>query len=224
MLSIFSIFGPSPFSPIHDHMQQIWFCVEKLPLLLHAIQQGQDNNVQEIADEIFRLKQIADVSKNNIRDLLPNAFFLHVERTNILKIIELQDEIAHVAREVAMMISVKTMSLPKELENDLQQCFMKNTYAVEQVLKMTQQLSEMMKSPFGSFGEDHIRSKWSHICYVEYESDLLEKNLLRELFKLEGRISHGTFYLWLKIIRLLTQLSHIADDLGYRINMILKRK
>ena len=87
MLNISDLFGRSPFTPIHTHMNKVLDCVKPLTDLFEALAEGNLERVEKIAKEISKLEHLADLTKNDVRNHLPKSLFLPVDRGALLEIL-----------------------------------------------------------------------------------------------------------------------------------------
>ncbi|MDF2577293.1 MAG: hypothetical protein K0S74_777 [Chlamydiales bacterium] len=221
-LSIFNIFGPSPFAPLQEHMKQVSACVEKVPTIFAALEKQELNDVAKLAEEIEQLEYVADQTRNHIRNHLPTGIFLPVDRFYLLEVLACQDFLADKAEDISVLLRLKPLSLLEALKNDFHAFLDKNIESVKQVHRIIQELDELVHSSFGGAEAKRVNDMVAKVALCEHEADLLQRKLLKTIFQLEGELSHGTFQLWLHIFQEVGALSNLAEKLANLIRMMLE--
>ncbi|HFE63320.1 MAG TPA: DUF47 family protein, partial [Caldithrix sp.] len=71
---------------------------------------------------------------------------------------------------------------------------------------------------------EKVRGMVENVALLEHEADLLQRNLLKKLFKREEELSYGTFFLWINILQGISSLGDLSEKLVNRIRMLLDVK
>ncbi|PIZ47895.1 MAG: DUF47 domain-containing protein, partial [Armatimonadetes bacterium CG_4_10_14_0_8_um_filter_66_14] len=108
-------FGRSPFGPTQNHMELVLRCVELLEPLSEAVCAGDQQRVETLAAEISDRENDADLTKHEIRNHLPKARFLPIDRRDLLEIVHLQDSIADSLEETCHLLTLKPLTMPEAL-------------------------------------------------------------------------------------------------------------
>ena len=224
MLAISRLFGKSPFAPLRAHMNKVADCIEKLNEIFHAFKEGDQERVAKIALEISECEHAADLTKNNIRNHLPKGLFLPVDRGNILDILSLQDNIADVAEDIAVLLTLREIKMEKSLEVDFSNFVDKNIESFYGVRAVIQELEELLQSSFGGFEAERVKAMVDEVAYKEHEVDIMQRKLLSELFDIADCMPYWTFFLWMRIFAGIASISNISEKLGYRVCMTLQLK
>lgn len=224
MITILNLFGRSPFTPLMAHMEKVTECVNLLPSLFEAIKASNQAEVEKIAEKISDLEHQADLGKNDIRNHLPKGLFLAVDRTHILEILSIQDQIADKAEDIAVLCTLKKLSFEPSFERDFENFLKKNIEAFEAAHAIIRELHELLESSFGGIEAEKVRAMVEKVAFLEHEVDLMQTNLMRDLFKCEEKMSYSTFNIWQKIFELTASLSNLAEKLAYRVRMTLELK
>jgi len=218
------LFGRSPFKPLVRHMDKVWACVEKLEALLKAFQNGDQDQVVALSTKISELEHAADIEKNNIRNELPKGIFLPVDRGNLLEILSLQDSIADEAEDVGVVLTYKKLEFIPELKADFDTLVTKTVESARIAHQIVCEMDNLLESSFGGAEARKIRSMVDEVALREHEVDLIQRSLLQTLFKIEEKISHGSFTLWLKLLSEVGSLSDVSEKLANRVRMTLETK
>lgn len=225
MLSpILNLFGRSPFAPLQSHMEKVSQCVLLLPDLFDALDKQQYEQMEEIAERISELEHQADLTKNDIRNHLPRSLFLPVDRTHLLDILTLQDRIADAAEDVAVLTTLKHLTILPEFQAEFYEFLKKNISAFQRAQLIIQEIHELLEFSFGGMEAQKVRTMVDDVAYQEHEADLIQRKLLKKLFQSEGSMTYSSFDLWQKIFHALSSLSNLSENLAYRVRMTLELK
>lgn len=224
MLNILKLFAKSPFAPLKTHMEKVSDCVHLLPTLFEAIEKEDIKGAEEAAKKISEKEHFADLTKNDIRATLPKSLFLAVDRSNLLEILSIQDSIADIAEDVAVLATLKPLPFYKEFKADFHKFLRKNIQAFDAVLAITKELEEILESSFGGLEAEKVRAMVDNVAYQEHEADLIQRDLLRSFFKVDDKLSHSNFHLWQRIFECIGAISNLSEKLAYRIRSTLELK
>ncbi|MBS4168220.1 TIGR00153 family protein [Parachlamydia sp. AcF125] len=224
MLTILNLFGRSPFALLESHMGKVASCVYLLRDLFQAVQNRDYQAVEKIAEKACDLEHQADIAKNDIRNHLPKSLFLPIDKGHLLEILAIQDSIADKAEDIAILATLKEITFLTPLENPFQEFLEKNLETFEMTRHIIQELQELLESSFGGIEAEKVRRMVDEVSFKEHESDLLQRKLLKELFKMDEQISYGTFYLWQSIFNSLGEIANLSENLAHRVRTTLELK
>lgn len=224
MLTILNLFGRSPFTPLRKHMERVTECVFKLPDLFKGIKEEDFAFTEEIAKLISKLEHNADLTKNEIRNHLPKTIYLPIDRGNLLEILSLQDSLADVAEDIAVVLTLKPVKLHESFRKEFEEFFDKNLKAFNGVKEIMNELHELLESSFGGVEAEKVRKMIDNVAYLEHEGDLIQRKLLKAVIQAEDEFSYSTFHIWMKAIELVASISNISEKLAFRVRMTLDIK
>ncbi len=224
MLTILSLFGRSPFAPLKSHMEKVGTCVHQIPLLFAALEKKDMKELERIAALISEYEHQADLMKNDIRNHLPKSLFLPIDRSHLLEILAIQDNIADAAEDVAVLLTLKTMEMLPSFKSDFIAFLNKNIESFDGTLLIIKEMHELLESSFGGLEAEKVKSMVDEVAFKEHEADLIQRKLLKSLFKAENEMSYGTFHLWQKIFEAVASISNLSEKLAYRVRMTLELK
>jgi len=224
MRSIAKVFGRSPFIPLQSHMQKVSECVALVPELFAAYGTGDEARVQELAKEISTKEHEADLIKHDIRDSLPRGLFMPVDRAALLNILTIQDNIANRAENLAVLLTFKIAKTFEPFTEKMDAFLKKNLEAFDGAFAITGQLDELLETGFGGAEAQKVREMVDAVSVLEYEADVLQRELLRELFHHEDELGYADFFLWTRIIRQVSQIADRSDNLATSIRATLDAK
>lgn len=221
--TILGIFGRSPFASLQSHMEIVDKCVQMLPALFEAMKNKDYPLLENIADKISEQEHHADLTKNHIRNHLPKSIYLPIERQHLLDILSLQDAIADKAQDIGVLANLKPLEILPNFQEDFDQFLAKNIEAFKGVHQIINEMHELLETSFGGLEADKVRTMVDHVAYKEHEVDLIQRKLLKNLYKSESQMTYSTFYLWQKIFEEVGAISNISEKLANRVRLTLER-
>ncbi len=215
MRTIARLFGKSPFAPLQTHMNKVTHCLEKLTQIIASPS-------QKLVDELCRLEHEADITKNDIRNHLPNSVFMPIDRSQFLEILSLQDKIADQAEEIGITFTLKPLSstfLPF-----LAEFYQKNLETFISVEKIIREIDQLIESSFGGIEAEKVKTMVEQTARKEGESQILERALRQKICSSADNWSPPEFYIWMKLIDQIGNLSVLSEKLANRVRMVLELK
>jgi len=142
-----------------------------------------------------------------------------IDRVDVLDILSLQDELADTAEDVCKIITLKELPFhegSRELFNEFVE---HNMVAFSVVASIIQQLDELIESGFGGAEAEKIRNMAHDVAVAEHQADLVQIKLLKKIYENDTEMSVGQFHLWMRVTRVLSQISNVSENLA---NKVLK--
>lgn len=226
MRTILNLFGRSPFAPMLTHMDIVASCVQSLPSLFEALYKKDYASMEKKAEEIAVLEHKADLTKNDIRNNLPKSLFLPIDRSYLLEILALQDSIADKAEDIAVLTTLKPLTIYPPFKDDFDRFLAKNIETFNGAKAIMHELHQLLESSFGGNEAEKVRSMVDEVAFHEHEADLIQRTLLKKLFGIENEneMHFSTFLLWQKVFQAVGDISNLSEKLGYRVRMTLDLK
>jgi len=224
MLTISRLFGKSPFAPLLTHLELVSRCVELVKELFKALKAKEFQKVETIASEIAKLEHKADLTKNDIRNQLPNTLFLAIDRAMLLEILSIQDNIADSAEDIGVLLTLKQLTMPECFSPHFELFLQKNLDAFQGLHQMMRELHDLMESSFGGVEAEKVRGIIDDIALKEHEADQLQFDLLKVLYAADQELSFSAFYLWQKVFYSIASISNLSEKQANRVRMTLDLK
>ena len=222
MRNIINVFGRSPFIPLQMHMEKVVECVGQIPNIFEAYRQEDIKKVESIADKLSKLEHQADQIKHDIRNSLPRGLFMPVDRSKLLKILNLQDGIANKAENVGILLTFKQAKSFEGFDPAFD-IFMEKCLATFNLTRnIIEQLDELLESGFGGSEAQKVHEMIDQVSVKEYESDVSQRELVRMLLTHEDSISYGDFFLWTRVIQQIGGIADRADNLAAAVRITLE--
>ncbi len=220
-MSILDLFAKSPFKPMQEHMNVVLRCVKEGVPLLEALCAGDEAAVRAAWERIDALEGEADRLKNDLRAHLPKRLMLPVDRRDLLEILDLQDSIADKLQDVAGLLLDRKMPVPASMAPKLMELARSAERTCEQSAVAIASLDELVEIGFRGREADRVAERIERIGALEGETDRLETELLRELFRLEDEMSAVSVMLWYQIIGWIGNIADNAEKVGNRLRLLI---
>lgn len=224
MLTIARLFGKSPFAPLQSHMNKVANCVEKLSLIVESLANPKPDEIEKFVAALCSLEHEADLTKNDIRNHLPRSLFLPIDRGQFLEILAIQDSIADKAEDIGILLTLRPLASFKNFKPELLALFQKSALVFWDAKHIIEEIDELLESSFGGIEAEKVKEMVEQTAYKEYEVDLMQRAMMKQLFASGDSLSAPDFYLWHKVIEEVSALSNLSEKLANRIRMVLEIK
>ena len=222
MRSIIRVFGRSPFIPLQMHMEKVAECVDEIPNIIDAYRHKKKDKVKSISQKISRLEHAADLIKHDIRNNLPRGIFMPVDRANLLRILSVQDSIANRAENIAVLLTFKQASTFDGFDTVFDDLVTESLEAFSLTRSIISHFDELLETGFGGVHAQTVQELIDKVAHKEYETDVVQRELLRDMLAHEQTISYGDFFLWTSIIRQVARLADRCEELATAVRMTLE--
>ena len=217
------LFGRSPIKPLQEHMYRVYMGIKNLTPLVEAMVAGDHQAVIAAQTEIVKGEHDADEMKRELRTHLPKGLFMPVDRRDILDVLLRQDMIANQAKDVAGLIVGRKMSLPAEMNDPFLVFTNRCVDTVKQALQTINELDELVETGFRGLEVDRVDSMIEKIGAIESETDTMQDELRRTLFKLENDLSPVDVIFTYRLIEWVGNIADNAERVGSRLSLMLAR-
>ncbi len=224
MLTIARLFGKSPFAPLQTHMNKVGGCIEKLSALMNALPSGDMETIGKLAEELSELEHEADLTKNDIRNHLPNNIFLPIDRGQFLDILAIQDSIADQAESVGLLLTLHPLTHYADFAECLNKQYLSSLEVFEASLRIMHEIEELLESSFGGIEAERVKAMVEETAFKEHKASLAKHAAMKQLFAKGDAMQPAEFYLWANLLKGIGCLATSSERLANRIRMILELK
>jgi predicted phosphate transport protein (TIGR00153 family) len=204
-------------------MDKVKECVLLVEPMFICVRDQNFEELQRIAEQVFRVEHEADLVKVKIREAMPKAFSLPVLRGDLLAYLKLQDDMADAVEDIAVVLTLKRLAMPKGLADEV-------IHYVQQVLQVcdflfncTDQLADLTEADFAGDKGQEILELVAKAERAEWEADKLEYSVAQRLFALEDELKPADLFLWSGVFRELGRLANHADKTAERLRRMIVR-
>ena len=220
-MSILDLFAKSPFKPMQEHMDVVLRCVKQATPLMEALCNDDAEGLQAAWRKIDDLEGEADRLKNDLRAHLPRRLLLPVDRRDLLEILDLQDSIADKLQDVAGLLVERKMPVPEAMRGRLLELVSAVEHTCEQSGAAIQTLDELLEIGFRGREAERVSARIDRIGSLEGETDRIQAELIRELFRLEDEMSPVSVMLWYQLIGWIGNVADNAEKVGNRLRLLI---
>lgn len=218
-----SLFGKSPIRPIQEHMQVANEAAQLLPSFIEATIEEDWALAKTIFKEIRRAEREADKLKLTVRRHLPQGLFLPVPRSDLLELITSQDHIANIAKDVAGLITGRTMQFPPKMHEQLMELARTCAETSNQALIAIKALDQLLEVGFSGREVTRVEGLIAELDQLEGRTDKQSTALRARLFRLERKLPPVDVMFYYKIIELLAALADAAERVGHRLQILMAK-
>lgn len=218
-----SLFGKTPFKPLHKHILQVKECADQLNPLIEAFISGDYEKVEEIANKISHLEHMADKTKTHIRLHFPKSWFMPIARGDILSFLKKQDTIADKTEDTARMIQIRKTKVPDEIVDNLRE-FVGNVVAsVDSLEKAYSEIDRLMETGFGDKERKIMLDLIKEVDHYEWKADELQLKMTKKLFEIEDKLDPMTIFFLMRIINEMDAVADYAEDSGDQLRTMIAK-
>ncbi len=218
-----SLFGRSPFGPMQQHIVKAHECAANLVPFFEAVMAEDWAKVELVQQEMARLEHEADKLKKSVRLHLPKSLFLPVPRSDLLELLSVQDKVANRAKDIAGLMLGRQMAIPQGLQPLMRTFVQRTVDASAQALKAMNELDELVEAGFGGREAVLVETLIEELDVIEQDTDSLQIEVRRALFKLEKDLPPVDVMFLYQIIEWIGDVADRAQRVGNRLEQLLAR-
>lgn len=189
--------------------------------MLDAYLVGDQETVELLAKEIDQIEAEADEIKRDVEQQLRGGVFMAVERGRLRQVIIVQDSIADKMQNLARLTTLRACETPPPFAETFRQFVDLNVKIFHAIRGVIDELDQLLESGSSATVQRAIGRHIEEVSALESEADDLQHVLLKELFKVESKMSPGEFFLWTKIFKQVSDIGDRSNRLGNRLRSAL---
>jgi predicted phosphate transport protein (TIGR00153 family) len=218
-----SLFGRSPIGPMQQHIAKAHECAANLVPFFEAVMAEDWAKVEQVQQEMSRLEHEADKLKKSVRLHLPKSLFLPVPRSDLLELLSVQDKVANRAKDIAGLMLGRQMAIPQALQPLVRTYVKRSVDASAQALKAMNELDELLETGFAGREAVLVETLIEELGVIENDTDRLQIEVRRNLFKLEKDLPPVDVMFLYQIIDWIGDVADRAQRVGNRLEQLLAR-
>ncbi|EPQ8799146.1 TIGR00153 family protein [Pseudomonas aeruginosa] len=218
-----SLFGRSPIGPMQQHIAKAHECAAGQLPFFRAVIAEDWAQVEQVQQDMVRLEQEADRLKKNVRMHLPKSLFLPVPRSDLLELLSVQDKVANRAKDIAGLMLGRRMRIPLPLQGQMLAYVQRSVDASAQALRVVNELNELLETGFGGRETSLVESMVEELEAIENDTDRIQVEVRRELFRLESELPPVDVMFLYQIIEWIGDVADRAQRVGNRLEQLLAR-
>ncbi len=146
-----------------------------------------------------------------------------VDRRDVLEILDLQDSIADTAQDIAGMLVLRDMQVPKDLHEPLKKYTQRCVDACNHMGKIMEQMDELLETGFRGPESEKVMLMIDELNKIETDTDQKAVDFMRLLFKHEEEIGAVGTILWIRLTHWIGDLANYAERVGNRHRLLPAR-
>ncbi|WP_439886672.1 TIGR00153 family protein [Pseudomonas sp. MBLB4123] len=218
-----SLFGRSPIGPMQQHIAKAHECAANLVPFFEAVMAEDWTRVEQVQQDMARLEHEADKLKKSVRLHLPKSLFLPVPRSDLLELLSVQDKVANRAKDIAGLMLGREMAIPQALQPIMRRYVQRSVDASAQALKAMNELDELLETGFAGREAVLVETLIEELGVIEQDTDSLQIDVRRQLFKLEKELPPVDVMFLYQIIDWIGDVADRAQRVGNRLEQLLAR-
>ena len=220
---IATMFGKSPFKPLQAHMSIVRDCVLEVPTLFNALIAQDQETLKTQQDKIFAKEEEADSMGDELRVHLPRSLFMAVDRRDLLDLLDMQDNIADTAQDIAGLMMERDMSVPAEMAEPLQALVQRCVDTCLHAATIVERIDELIESGFRGKEADSVDAMVDELSDIEDETDVMGQELVRLLFSIEDNMKPVSVIFWYEMIQWIGDLADHAESVGNQMRLLIAK-
>jgi predicted phosphate transport protein (TIGR00153 family) len=220
---IANLFGSSPFKPMQAHMRIVKECVLEVPALFDALVSANQDALKTQQEKIYAKEEEADILVNDLCIHLPRSLFMAVDRRDLLDLLQMQDNIADTAQDIAGLMMERDMSMPEEMAEPLKALVQRCVDACLFASDIIERIDELIESGFRGREASSVEDMVEKLSKIEDETDQMGMDLVRLLFANEDKMKPVSVMFSYKMIQWIGDLGDHAEAVGNHMRLLIAK-
>jgi uncharacterized protein len=218
---LWTLFAKNPFRSLKEHMKKTSQCVDLTGQIFEALFRSDKERVSLLAKEISKTEHECDILKQEIRGHLTQSVFLPVDRRDLLHVLSNMDSIADHAEDLGVLLTLRWMELPSELQPEFKELLKRSQKVVEESAHVIDALERLLETGFTGPDAEEIRLKIDEIDRLEHLADKAQDAFGKALFAKEDDLKPAELFMWIKIANSVGDLANSAERMVNHIRWML---
>lgn len=213
---LWKLLSKNPFRSLQAHMDKTTVCVGKTRDLFDALFTGDEEQVKKLTQEISDVEHECDLIKQEIRTHVSRSVFLPVDRRDILHVLSNMDAIADCAEDIGVMLSLRKMELPAELQPVFYDFLERSHVVVKEARQVIDALDRLFETGFSGPDADAVLKQIAQVEHLEHVADKAQDAFGKALFLHEDNMKPAALWMWTKIANKVGDMANSAERMvGY---------
>jgi predicted phosphate transport protein (TIGR00153 family) len=196
--------------------------VRELVRLLEAAAAGDWEAAKSSSKAITAKELEADELKHAIRRLLSANLMMPVPRTDLLDLVQTQDEVANLAKKTARMIVWRQLQIPDSVRPAFLEVLETTAAATKKARKSIRELDELYETAFRGAEAERVEAILTELGEIETETDRMQGRIRVALKEIEAGMPPMEMMFLYKLVDLVGEIADNAEHAGRRLNGLLR--
>ncbi|MDC3180584.1 TIGR00153 family protein [Gammaproteobacteria bacterium] len=221
--SFLNMFVKSPFKRLETHMDAVQACLVILPPFFEACCKEDWKTAEELYQQISDLESQADDLKRKIRLKMHHSLYLPVSRTELLVLLDIQDSIANIAEDIALLMFSRKISLPEDLSRHVGGLLEQSVSTAQKAKLVSNELSDLVETGFKGLTLRSTKRLINDLYALEDQSDQLQYQARSCLYAQEKQFEVLDVIFWYKCIDKIGDLADMSRRIGTQLLLLSTR-
>lgn len=220
---LFSIFAKSPFKRLEQHMQVVSSCVRLLPKFFECCQKGDWKEAEQIATDISKLESDADRLKRKLQVKLHSDLFLPVPRSDVLGLLQVQDNIANKVEDLTHLMIGRQMIFPEPIHDKVRLLVDHTIKACQKATEVNAEMRDLLEAGFEGVVLKLLQDMVGELDVLEDEADSIQADIRQSIFSIEQDYPPLDVLFWYQFVQELSSVIDWAQRVGSQLLIISSR-
>jgi predicted phosphate transport protein (TIGR00153 family) len=220
---LFSIFAKSPFKLLEKHMVVVNTCVEFLPVFFDACQAGTWESAEGAAEKISRLESDADRLKRKLQVKLHSDLFLPVPRSDVLALLQVQDNIANKVEDLTHLMLGRKMVFPEGIKDQVGSLVSHAIKTCQKAKEVNAEMRDLLEAGFEGVVLKLLQDMVGELDALEDEADSIQASIRQSIFSIEQDHPPLDVLFWYQFVQELSSVTDWAQRVGSQLLIISSR-
>ena len=221
--SFFRLFAKSPFKRLEKHMQVVQQCVMLLPGFYDACQEGAWDEASLLKEQISDIESEADKIKRKLQIKLHGDLFLPVPRSDVLALLQVQDNIANKAEDLAGLMLGRKMQFPENIRKEIRSLLTQMVKTCQKAAEVNAEMRDLMEAGFEGVVIKLLRDMVKELDQLEDEADALQEGVRQSIIAIEKDYQPLDVLFWYQFVKELSAITDWAGRVGTQLLIISAR-
>ena len=217
------LFGKSPIAPIQQHMQYAQETVQLLCEAFTAAADGDDDRAGEIQALIAKSISEARALRHDVREHLPRGLLLAMPRSDLLELVEIQQDILHRADALVRLLAARGLRLEGGVRDTLDRFVSHLADAADKALAAIRELDEMLELAFSGRERGPVHEALAALDEQLLQCEAWKQRLLEAIAASESTLPPIDALLLYRNADSLAELAQRCRDVGDQLDLLLAR-
>jgi len=213
----------SPFEGLMEHARLVKECLEPLRKAVESYLAGNTEEYEKYKNEVLEREHQADIVKSRVRNHLPKAIFMPVDKGTFLMLLREEDAILDYAEDVVVWLGMRKTPVPEDLQRDILDYLAIVEDTVKSFESAMSHMGDLLESSFSEKERKKIKEGIKRVHEKEYQADMVSYDLSKKIFTMEENLGAMGVYHILKTVNLMDQIANHAENAADRLRALIAK-
>ena len=219
--SIANVFAKSPFKAIHVHAEKVGEATYTMKDIFNAYFKVEYSKVDRLNKTLGKIEHEADELKREIRAELTHTIMLPVGRSDLLAYLTAQDRIADAVEEAARLLTLKRIRVPEKIQKGIILLLEQTEKLVNVYEKVVDDTTDIIEFSLSKSASKELLVRVHEVDEEEHQADLIEIELLKNIYTMEGKLKDLDIAFLLDLVRKLGAVPDRIENAGDRLRTMI---